>query len=137
MGCMHHTSQQTAACITLLSSNGISTTHLMLHVTALPAACHTQIGEAFKYPEHMLPGVSVYGLDGFDTPAATVRQIRAAGGYPICYFSTSYEDCESNTWTVSSACDGQAAAGVIPTPSFSPASINTPVPPHQPTDRAA
>jgi len=56
------------------------------------AAFQYQIGEVFKYPDQLIPGVGVYVLDGFDTPASTVRQLRAAGAYPVCYISTAYED---------------------------------------------
>lgn len=31
-------------------------------------------------------GPQVYGIDGFDTSAATVAAMKQAGLYPICYF---------------------------------------------------
>jgi hypothetical protein len=37
--------------------------------------------------------VSVYNIDGFDTPASTVAALRAAGRHAVCYISAgSYED---------------------------------------------
>lgn len=62
---------------------------------ALPpagAAFQYQLGEIFSYPRDLIPNVTVYALDAFDTPAETVARLRAAGAYPVCYFSTAYED---------------------------------------------
>lgn len=49
------------------------------HVWAHPASCCTQ-------------GVQVYFIDLFDSDAATVAAMNAAGLVPVCYFSTQYEN---------------------------------------------
>jgi hypothetical protein len=49
-----------------------------------PQAWQYQIGETFKMPEHVIPGVKVYVIDG-ETSAETVAAMKAAGLLPICY----------------------------------------------------
>lgn len=51
-----------------------------------------QLGEVFNPMLHQLPGVKVYVIDLFDTPADIVRGMRAGGLYPVCYFSTAFEN---------------------------------------------
>lgn len=46
-----------------------------------------QIGETFVMPDHVIPGVKVYVIDGEGTPAETVAAMKAAGLSPICYLS--------------------------------------------------
>jgi hypothetical protein len=45
-----------------------------------------QLGELFSPGTHVIPGVKVYFIDGFDTPAATVSTMIAQGLLPVCYF---------------------------------------------------
>lgn len=65
-----------------------------------------QLAEPFDAARHLVPGVAVYGIDGADNGAAAVAAIKAAGGYPICYFSTSFED-----WRTDAAAFPAAALG--------------------------
>lgn len=55
-----------------------------------------QLSEVFSIPAHLLPNVKVYTIDLYDTPTATVQQLTSRGAYPVCYFSSAYEDCESD-----------------------------------------
>ncbi|KAI8476297.1 MAG: endo alpha-1,4 polygalactosaminidase [Monoraphidium minutum] len=45
------------------------------------------LSETFDPAKHLIPGVQVYLIDGFDTPASAVAALAAAGGVPVCYFS--------------------------------------------------
>jgi hypothetical protein len=46
-----------------------------------------QLGRTFDLAADVIPGVTVYGLDGFDTPATTVAALKARGCRVIAYFS--------------------------------------------------
>lgn len=41
-------------------------------------------GEVFSWPSSLLPGVSVYVLDGFNTTQTVVANLNANGTYPVC-----------------------------------------------------
>ncbi|KAI8470205.1 MAG: endo alpha-1,4 polygalactosaminidase [Monoraphidium minutum] len=56
------------------------------------AAFQYQLGEIFDPSKHLLPNVTLYVVDLVETSPAAVAAIKAAGGYPVCYFSVGYED---------------------------------------------
>lgn len=46
-----------------------------------------QIGTVFQYPAHVIPNVTVYDIDMFDTPASIVSQLHSIGCKVIAYIS--------------------------------------------------
>lgn len=53
--------------------------------TDAPIHFHWQIGTAFNPQTDFIPGVTVYDIDGWDTPASVVDAIHDRGHIAICY----------------------------------------------------
>jgi hypothetical protein len=54
---------------------------------AAPIHWQWQIGTPFSYPGHVIPNVTVYDIDAFDTPKSVVDSLHALGCIVIAYFS--------------------------------------------------
>ena len=71
----------------------ISVVAVLLHAALVSSAApwdgqqfNYQLGELFSIGTHVIPGVKVYFIDGFDTPASTVSSMVSQGLLPVCYF---------------------------------------------------
>jgi hypothetical protein len=67
--------------------------------TDKPIAWHWQLSQDFAYPRDVIPGVTVYDIDGENTSAATVAQLHAMGPNikVICYIDAGvFEDYRSD-----------------------------------------
>lgn len=70
-----------------------------------------QLGKAFKPPRDFVPGVTIYFVDGADTPADVVSAI-AARGTAVCYFSAgSWEQWREDAGAFPEAVKGKVMGG--------------------------
>ncbi|KDQ14987.1 glycoside hydrolase family 114 protein [Botryobasidium botryosum FD-172 SS1] len=85
------------------------------HAAWTPAKTATftyQIGSADISRALATPSIQLVFLDGFDTPASTVKQLHDAGKKAICYLSAgSYEDWRSDKASFPAAVLGKALDG--------------------------
>lgn len=79
-----------------------------------PIAWHWQLGQEFVFPRDVIPGVTVYDLDGELTSAETVAQLHALGPeiIVICYFDAGvYESYRSDAGSFPSEVIGKPDKG--------------------------
>jgi hypothetical protein len=76
-----------------LTSRSAYATDIWRPSSAAPIHWQLQLGSQFNVATDIVPGVTVYDIDAFDTPASVVAELHRRGCFVIGYFSFgSYED---------------------------------------------